>query len=569
MKVSQPSHNTANFPAERLSCDSNGPRATSDIVMMQPIPAGVQDNPNHDGGSTTLSDDPSNHVEPSKHITRQRKGLVMLALCSTMFVVSLDTFITTTAVPTIALDFDISDSGYAWIGSAYLLAFGSMVPVWANISQVFGRRIILTITNLFFFAGVLTASFSQSAVVLITGRAIQGIGGGGLTVLVNMCVGDMFSLKERGFYFGLVGAVIAIASSAGPLAGGILTQAASWRWCFWINLPFVGLSFVLLIFLVKIETTTSPFLQGMKRIDWLGNLTVVGATTLLLIGLQLGGTSHPWKSVLVICLLTFGVMTYGIFGLVEWKVSPVPLLPLRFFKRRSLLAILGVNVSQSIITTGCTYFLPLYFQLGLGLSPLMSGVYFLPTTLTLAVFFVLVGHIIRRKGHYLAIIRLGTVILTTGAGILVDSKPYTSWPRIICAQLLLATGLGLTYQAPLIAFHAQIHPDDVAMGTSTFQYLKTLAQTVSIILGQVIFQNQMQHHAGSLTSAGIPPQLVSMLSKGDVVSSASGIRHLARPQQLAVQSALVDALNDIWIFYTAVAFLGVLVSAFIKGTDVD
>lgn len=179
---------------ERLSCDNNEPPATNDVVMMQPIPAGVRDNVNVDSVSTAC-DGPSDHAEPSKHLTRQRKGLVMVALCSTMFVVSLDTFITTTAVPTIALDYDISDSGYAWIGSAYLLAFGSMVPVWANVSQVFGRRIILTITNLFFFAGVLTASFSQSAAVLITGRAIQGIGGGGLTVLVNMCVGDMFSIK--------------------------------------------------------------------------------------------------------------------------------------------------------------------------------------------------------------------------------------------------------------------------------------------------------------------------------------------------------------------------------------
>ncbi|KAL8645686.1 MAG: hypothetical protein Q9210_006567 [Variospora velana] len=498
--------------SERLSCDNNGPPATNDVVMMQPIPAGVRENANDDGGATALCDGPSDHAEPSKHLTRQRKGLVMVALCSTMFVVSLDTFITTTAVPTIALDYDISDSGYAWIGSAYLLAFGSMVPVWANISQVFGRRIILTITNLFFFAGVLTASFSQSAAVLITGRAIQGIGGGGLTVLVNMCVGDLFSIKERGFYFGLV---------------------------------------------------------GMKRIDWLGNLTVVGATTLLLVGLQLGGTTHPWNSTLVICLLTFGVMTYGIFGFFEWKVAPVPLLPLRFFKRRSLLAILGVNVSQSVITTGCTYFLPLYFQLGLGLSPLMSGVYFLPTTLTLAMFFLCVGHIIRRNGHVVAIIRLGTVILTIGAGILVDSKPYTSWPRIIFAQLLLAGGLGMTYQAPLIAFHAQIDPADVAMGTSTFQYLKTLAQTVSIILGQVIFQNQMQHHAESLMRAGIPLQLVSMLSKGDTVSSAHGIQLLAGTQQVAVRSALVDALNDVWIFYTAVAFLGVLVSAFIQRTQME
>ena len=152
---------------------------------------------------TNVTESPTAHMTleeeqrilPPNHASPQRTRLIMLALCTSVFVVSLDTFIVTTALPTIALDFTTSDAGYAWIGSAYILSFGVVVPVWANISTVFGRKPIIIITTGIFFAGTLIGALSNSAAVLIAGRAIQGVGGGGLTVLVNICVGDLFSMR--------------------------------------------------------------------------------------------------------------------------------------------------------------------------------------------------------------------------------------------------------------------------------------------------------------------------------------------------------------------------------------
>ena len=146
-----------------------------------------------DGIALPLNEDIETGIADPK--ARQHTWLIILALCSAMFVVSLNTFIMTTALPTIAVDFATSDVGYAWIGSAYMLAFGVVVPVWANISNIFGRRVILIVTNVFFFVGTLTGALSSNAAVLIAGRAIQGCGGGGLTVLVNLCVGDLFGIR--------------------------------------------------------------------------------------------------------------------------------------------------------------------------------------------------------------------------------------------------------------------------------------------------------------------------------------------------------------------------------------
>ena len=286
---------------------------------------------------------------------------------------------------------------------------------------------------------------------------------------------------------------------------------------------------------------------------------------MLLLGLQLGGTVYPWNSAPVVCLLVFGVATFGIFSLIEWK-TPAPLLPLRFFGRRSRLAILGVNISQSLITTACTYFLPLYFQLGLGVSSLTSGIYFLPTTLTLAVFFLCVGHIVKKTGEYLMLIRCGTCALILGTGLLIDSQPYVSWPRIIISQIIVAIGLGLTYQAPLIAFHAHIDDHDVATGTSTFQFVKTFSQTVSVILGQVIFQSQVAGRADVLRASGLPSGLIATLSGGNAISSAPALEQLSQLQRGVVERVLVAALNDMWIFYTVVAFLGLLASLGIAKT---
>lgn len=134
-------------------------------------------------------------IDPHESTPKTRIRLIMLALCFTVFVVVLDTFIMTTALPVIAVDFATSDAGYAWIGSGYMLAFAVVVPVWAKMSDIYGRKPVLILTTCLFFAGTLVGALSKSATMLITGRVIQGVGGGGLFVLVNIVVGDLFSVR--------------------------------------------------------------------------------------------------------------------------------------------------------------------------------------------------------------------------------------------------------------------------------------------------------------------------------------------------------------------------------------
>jgi len=173
-------------------------------------------------------------MSPEDERTAFETVVIMASLCASVFLAALDTTIITTALPTISEYFH-SNAGYTWIGSAYLLANAASTPSWGKFSDIWGRKPVLLVACAVFFIGSLLAAVSVSIGMLIAARAIQGIGGGGLIILVNICISDLFSMRNRGKYFGIVGMVWAFASAVGPILGGVFTEKVSWRWCFYIN----------------------------------------------------------------------------------------------------------------------------------------------------------------------------------------------------------------------------------------------------------------------------------------------------------------------------------------------
>jgi MFS family permease len=214
---------------------------------------------------------------------------------------------------------------------------------------------------------------------------VQGIGSGGLLILVNIVIADLFSMRDRGKYLGMVGMTWAFAASSGPIIGGALTEKVTWRWIFLVNLPTIGATAVVLFLFLDIHTPTTPLVEGLKAIDWVGTVLVIGGTTVFLLGLQFGGISFPWNTATVICLLVFGLVIIGVFVLVEAKVAAWPVIPMRLFEHRSNLAAFVLVFCHGFTSISGNYFLPLYFQVVLGKSPLLSGVYLVPYMLSVAV----------------------------------------------------------------------------------------------------------------------------------------------------------------------------------------
>ncbi|KAL8899695.1 MAG: hypothetical protein Q9207_006064 [Kuettlingeria erythrocarpa] len=500
---------------------------------------------------------------PEEQRSKGKTALIMSALCIAVFLAALDTTIITTAVPTIATRFHASAADYTWIGSSYLLAAAASTPTWGKISDIWGRKPILLVANVVFLVGSLISALSNGTKMLLAGRAIQGIGGGGLISLANICISDLFSMRERGKYFGMIGGVWGLASALGPILGGVFTEKVSWRWCFYINLPLDGVAFVIIFLFLDIETPKTPLLAGLKAIDWLGSVTIVCGTIMFLLGLEYGGVSHPWTSPTVLCLIIFGLVTIGLFFINEWKLAVYPVMPLRLFRYRSNLAAFAVCFCHGTTFIAGAYFLPLYFQAVLGASPILSGIYTFPFVLSLSFVSAAVGVMIKRTGQYLPPIWFGMFVMTLGFGLYIDLKEYPSWSRIIIYQIIAGIGVGPNFQAPLIALQTMVKPRDIATATATFGFTRNIATSISVVIGGVIFQNGMSKRQGRLLAA-LPPDTARLVGGGSAGAATEIVKNLPPEQKRVADQVYTESLRTMWIYYVVIAAVGLAVSLLIQ-----
>lgn len=216
------------------------------------------------------------------------------------------------------------------------------------------------------------------------------------------------------------------------------------------------MAFIILIFCLDIHTPKTPLRKGLKAVDWLGSLTMVSGTIMVLLGLEYGGISHPWSSAIVLCLIIFGVVTIVLFFVIEARLAPYPLMPMSIFSKRSNVAALGTCFCHAFVFIPGNYFLPLYFQAVLGATPILSGVYLLPTAIALSIFSIFTGITIRKTGQYRPIIWFGMFMMTLGTGLFIDLGAHSGWAKIIIYQVIAGIGVGPNFQAPLIAMQSLV-----------------------------------------------------------------------------------------------------------------
>ncbi|KLJ11333.1 hypothetical protein EMPG_13408 [Blastomyces silverae] len=504
----------------------------------------------------------------SEKMTKKEIFVVMFALCIALFLAALDMSIIATALPTIASQFNASESGYSWMASSYLLGNAAVIPLWGKLSDIWGRKPIIVFANILFLLSSLMCALAPNTATLIAGRAIQGVGGGGLVLLGQICVGDLFSQRYRPVYYAMFGMTWAIAGSLGPVVGGIFTEKVTWRWCFYINLPFGGVALATLIIWLKIDTPKTPLIAGLRTIDWLGTIVVIGGTLMFLFGLEFGGVAHPWNSAPVICLIVFGAITLGIFVIIERKVAKYPILPMALFADSSNVFTLLLNWSHASNFIAGAFFLPLYFQTVLGTSPILSGVYILPQAVSLSVVSFIIGFIIRKTGTYVEYIRLGMLVMTLGTGLYIDFKQYTSWPRLIIYQTIAGIGTGPNFQAPLLALQSRVPQSEVSTATSTHSFIRQLSTASSVVLGGVVYQNVLKQSAPKLLAA-LGPELTESFLRNFAGSRAESLAALTQAQQDIVLDIYNVAFSRVWIFYTAIGALGCVFSFFIRKKELS
>jgi len=499
---------------------------------------------------------------------RSHKKLAFAALSLSLFLAALDTVLLPTALPTISRDFHISNSLYAWVGSSYLLANAASVPFWGKISDVFGRKPVILAANAVFLVGSIIGAVGVNAMTLVAGRAIQGVGGGGVVVMAHVCVSDLFTIRDRSFYMGTLGGVWAVASALGPVLGGIFAEHLTWRSCFYINFPIISLSLVVLYFTLELRDAKVGLLDGLAGMDWLGTLTILAATVLFLAGLQLGG-SKTFASPVVIVFLALGISAYIAFPFVERWVETrgaSPITPMRIFKDMSNLSSLAVCACDALIFNSVAYFVPLYIQIMLGKSPSMAGVYMLAIAIPLAIVSVVSGHIIELSGRFLEVLQVGLSLMTVGIGLLISLGTSPGHAELIGILIVVGLGFGPNFGAPLIALQTRIRTSDMATGTAAFGFVRMVFGAIGLVVGQVVFQALMQPRFGGLVEAGVAAELAHAITGGDVISRIDDVARLPQNQQRVAMDDLTSAFRGTWIFFTAIAALGVVVSFGIKRT---
>ncbi|KAK1976626.1 major facilitator superfamily transporter [Colletotrichum cereale] len=502
---------------------------------------GLQDGEAH-GQLAPISTNTS-YRPPEMSPTRRRA--VMFALCMTLLLSALDVTIIATALPTIASTLHATASEYAWVGSAYTLSSTASTPVWAKMSDIFGRKPTIMVTTGVFMAGSLIAALAQTIDVLIAGRTVQGLGGGGSLVLITIVIGDIFKLEDRAKYYGMTGIVWGVAGAAGPILGGVFTQTIGWRWCFFINLPFDGVALLVLFFTLKVETPKEPFMKGLRELDWIGFVLIIGGTICFLCGLETGaGGVMPWSSAQVICLILFGVLVLALFVFWEARFASNPVIPFRIFNKASNIASFVVACLHSFVFISYDYFLPLYFQVVLGFRPIIAGVTIFALLIPLTMMTMLGGLFTRKTGNYLMPIFFGSAMMTLGNGLFISFQASPQWAKMIVFQMITGIGAGVLFQSPMISIQTHTHQRDMAAAMSAFSFLRSLFSSMSIVIGTVLLQHNLG--SGGLTGGN--------LHSGDQAGTAPPVD----------KEKYISALRIMWAFFTAVSGCMLFTAVFIK-----
>ncbi|GMG34343.1 unnamed protein product [Aspergillus oryzae] len=517
------------------------PVRSNEVLNLGPY-TGNEPNYSNDGFEMgRLPSRPENEAQEPCSVEEKSRGnwriaAIMLALST----------IVATATPTISAELH-SGTGYVWIGGAYLIANAASSNIWANLSDIWGRKpILLTAVALFFGASIICAK-AINMPMLIAGRGVQGIAGGGLIQLITIIISDLFSVR---LFLGLIEFIWAIAGALGPIVGGAFTQSVSWRWIFWINLPVCGTAFVLLLLFLDVHNPKTGVLDGIKAVDWFGSFSILGLTVMVLLGLDFGGATFPWSSPKVICLIVFGCLMSLFFIYSEKRLAKYPLMPLGIFKNRSNMACFIVAFTHGFVTKEA--------------SPLHSGLLILPYVLAEAALSLAAGLIIHRTGHYLEVVWTGTALVLLGSGLLIDFNATSSLAKIICYQIVAGAGCGLLFFPPLLALQSNVPQDENAAATATFGFIRNMAMAMSVVLGGVIFQNGMDTRQSDLLAAGLSDSMVKELTGSEAAANVMVIQSIADTlQRSVVKDAYAWSMRNIWILYTSLGACGLLVSLFI------
>ena len=419
-------------------------------------------------------------------VTEQKgpdRGLQLLfaGLMVTMLLASLNQTILSTALPTMVGELN-GVAQMPWVITGYILAATVTMPVYGKISDLFGRKPVLIAAIGIFLAGSVICGLTDSVAVLIAGRVVQGLGGGGLMILSQAAIADVVPPRERGKYMGIMGAVFAVAAVAGPLLGGWFTEGPGWRWTFWINLPLGALAILAAVFFLKLPARPD---RQRPRLDYLGMALIAAATTALVLVGTWGGSEYAWTSPIILGLTAAALVLGGAFAWVESRAAE-PVIPLALFRDRNFNLATAAGLCVGIMMFGMFAYMPTYLQMVTGVDATSAGLLMIPAMVGMLVASAVAGRLVSRTGRYKLSPLLGTLVMGASLLLLASLRVDTAIP-VVCAYLgVFGVGLGMSMQILTLIVQNSFPNSQVGTATAATNYFRQAGSTLgSAVVGSV------------------------------------------------------------------------------------
>ncbi|KAI1749221.1 MFS general substrate transporter [Xylaria castorea] len=483
--------------------------------------------------------------------------LVFVCLVLTAFVSALEGSIVSTALPSIARALGSSED-YIWVVNVYYLTNAAFQPLYGQLADLWGRRWLTIGAVAIFTVGSGVCGSATSTNILIGGRTIQGLGSAGINILVELILCDLLPLRERGQFFGVLFLFIILGSVIGPFLGGILVDRVSWRWAFYINVPFAGAATILL-FLALHTKNPAPTnaINKIKRIDFVGNFLLSASVASVLYALTYGGTKFNWTNPGIIVSLVLGLLGHVLF--LVFEASPLcrePVMPVSLFKNRTSAAAYFATFINSLVSFWVLYFLPLYFQSVQLVSPTRSGVMLLPFSIIYALSAFVGGALTTKLGRYRLIHFVGFAIMTIAVGTFTIFTKNTSLAVIVVLEIIFAFGVGVVTPNLLTAIQAALPDSMNAASTGTFAFVRSIGSIWGVSIPAAIFNNRFDQLLGEVSD----PRAKAALAHGGAYESASKMFVDSFPADRDVIISIYErSLMRVWQIGIVFAGIGFLV----------
>jgi len=494
-------------------------------------------------------------AEATGQMTHREVLEALSGLLLAMFVAMLSSTVVSNALPRIVTDLHGSQSGYTWVVVATLLTMTASTPVWGKLADQFDKKLLVQSALVIFVIGSLVAGTAPSMGVLIGARAVQGLGVGGLTALVQVVIASMVTPRERGRYSGYIGATFALATVSGPLVGGLLVDAPGlgWRSTFYVGIPVAVVAFVVLQ-----KTLHLPVVRREVHIDYLGAGLIVSGVSALLVWVSLAGNDFAWVSGTSAVLVGLGALLLAVAAYVEARVARDPVIPAHIFRDRTTSLATFASIMVGVAMFGATVYLSQYFQIARGMSPTRAGLMSIAMVGGLVLSSMFSGRAITRTGRWKRYLVGGMVLVVAGLALLSLIDEKTPLAVVGGYMFVVGVGLGASMQNLVLAVQNNAAQADIGAASAVVTFFRSMGGSIGVsALGALLSAQVADKVTAGLVALHIPVD-------GHQSHEIPDLANLPAPVRAVFEHAFGASTGELFLVATPFAVLALIAVLFIR-----